>query len=259
MMLGYVHKDQAQPHFKIAKHNIDNNDVLRGIAEWQTAKLSYEDDKIMVTKSNLFHRLAAYRMNAGPLTNNSFLTDMTTMLNTKKYMVATPFITHSGALRLNAAEAMYKLVKGMEPLDVNDTKDLFFQPAFIQHRPGNVPRNERYFDAPDTADRPSPPSSPQLGARPMDCDDGFMSETNPQGALPPRTRDTLSPFVRRMLTPDFSTPPTQGALASRSTHDASHSLGRDSPRSNDSGTHPSDDEFLDDDFIDEVIEELPNE
>lgn len=42
MMLGYLHKDISQPHFQVRLHNINPNDVVRGQAEWQTAKLSYE-------------------------------------------------------------------------------------------------------------------------------------------------------------------------------------------------------------------------
>ena len=112
MMLGYIHKDQSLPHFKVVLHNINPNEIIRGIAEWQTAKLSYEDDKIMLTKSNLFHRLVSYRLNADPESDNSFTHDMTNLLNTKKYMVASQFVLQSGALRLVAAESMYKLVKG---------------------------------------------------------------------------------------------------------------------------------------------------
>ena len=66
----------------------------------------------MLTKSNLFHRLASYRLNADPESDNSFTHDMTNLLNTKKYMVASQFVLQSGALRLVAAESMYKLVKG---------------------------------------------------------------------------------------------------------------------------------------------------
>ena len=86
MMLGYIHKDQTLPHFKIVLHNINPNEIVKGIAEWQTAKLSYEDDKIMLTKANLFHRLSSYRLNSDPESNNSFVQDMTNLLNTKKYI-----------------------------------------------------------------------------------------------------------------------------------------------------------------------------
>jgi len=56
--------------------------------------------------------VSTFRLNFYPESNNSFLVDMTTMLNSKKYMVSTSFITQMGALRLSAAEAMWKLVKG---------------------------------------------------------------------------------------------------------------------------------------------------
>ena len=64
MMLGYIHKDQSLPHFRVVLHNINPNEIIKGIAEWQTAKLSYEDDKIMLTKANLFHRLSKRNQNS---------------------------------------------------------------------------------------------------------------------------------------------------------------------------------------------------
>ena len=63
---------------------------------------------------------------------------MTNLLNTKKYMVASQFVLQSGALRVAAAESMYKLVKGVEPMTSTDTTDLFFQPGFIPYRAGAV-------------------------------------------------------------------------------------------------------------------------
>ena len=41
MMLGYLHKDCSQPHFRVALHNIDEAEIEQGIAEWRSMKLSY--------------------------------------------------------------------------------------------------------------------------------------------------------------------------------------------------------------------------
>ena len=51
-------------------------EIEQGVAEWRSMKLSYEDDKIMITKSNIFHRLSTYRLNASPESDNDFLSDM---------------------------------------------------------------------------------------------------------------------------------------------------------------------------------------
>ena len=146
MMLGYLHKDQNQPHFNVKLHNIDPTDVVKGIAEWQTAKLSYEYGKIMISRANVFHRLATHRANASPDTNNSFLDDMTDLLNTQKYMVSSLLVTQSGSMRLASAEALWKLVKGIEPMSINDTKDLFF-PFNTYTRPGVPEAGQRYFNS----------------------------------------------------------------------------------------------------------------
>ena len=252
MMLGYLHKDQSQPHFRIRLHNINPSDVIRGVAEWQTAKLSYEDDKIMITKPNMFHRLSTYRLNADPESDHTFLEEMTLMLNTKKYMVSTAFITQTGALRLPAAEAMWKLVKG-KTMTLGDTQDLFFQKPFTPYRPGAAEPGQRFFDTYGAGAESTETDMP------ITATEGFLATDNPQGHMPPVTDADLSPFVRgmsrtaRMHRPDFSTPTTASAVreaANSSDSHAAQAIRPDSPRSVDSGEHDSDADFLDDDVDD---------
>ena len=232
MMLGYIHKDQSQPHFRIAKHNIDESDIVQGIAEWSSMKLSYEDDKIMITKANIFHRLATHRMNAIPETDHDFLTDMTNLLNTKKYMVSTMFLTSSGPFRFQAAEAMYKLIKGIRTMTPQDTKDLFFAPSF--QRPGACVAGDRYYD-PNNASTSQPRTrspSPCFSDIP-----GFLGEDHPDGPMPEATREGLSNFANDIINRRGRNLPSTSA---------SHAIRPTSPRSNDSGEHESDREFIDD-------------
>ena len=256
MMLGYLHKDQPQPHFQIRLHNINPADVIRGVAEWQTAKLSYEGDKIMITKPNMFHRLSTYRLNADPESDHSFLHEMTNMLNTKKYMVSTAFITQTGALRLPAAEAMWKLVKG-NTMTMGNTQDLFFQKPFTPYRPGAAEPGQRFFDTYGEG-----AETDALGAEtdaPITATEGYLATDNPQGPTPPVTADCLSPFVCRQLDAQaarmrrdpFSTPTTASAVREAPNSSDSHAgQAIRPPRSVDSGEHDSDAGFLDDDVDD---------
>ena len=244
-MLGYIHKDQSLPHFRVVLHNINPNEIVKGIAEWQTAKLSYEDDKIMLTKANLFHRLSSFRLNSDPESNNSFVHDMTNLLNTKKYMVASQFVLQSGALRVVAAESMYKLVKGVEPMTSTDTTDLFFQPGFTPYRPGAAVPGQRFFDR-----EPEPVTQPEP-ATPIRATEGCLATDNPQGPSPRATMETLSPFVRGMMSTPApnniqGTPPTRNAPGSSSADDSSRPIRPDSPLSYDSGEHDSDAGFIND-------------
>ena len=241
MMLGYIHKDQMLPHFKIVLHNINPNEIVKGIAEWQTAKLSYEDDKIMLTKANLFHRLSSYRLNSDPESNNSFVHDMTNLLNTKKYMVASQFVLQSGALRVVAAESMYKLVKGVEPMTSTDTTDLFFQHCYTLYRPGAAVPGQRFFD------REPEPVTDTEPATPIRATEGCLATDNLQGPSPRASMETLSPFMRNIIQ---GTPPTRNARGSTSADDSSRPNRPDSPLSVDSGEHDSDAEFINDEHED---------
>ena len=186
-MLGYLHKDQTQPHFDVRLHNIDPVDIVKGIAEWQTAKLSYEDGMIMLSRNNMFQRLSTFRMNSDPESDNTFLEDMTDLLNSRKYMICSLVIT-SGQMRLGAAESMWKLIKGKTPLTTDDTRELFFAFASMS-RPGAPAPGQRYFNA--------FPEQAETITTPVRATDGFLSE----GAeRPDNTRASgLSPFVSNML------------------------------------------------------------
>ena len=217
MMLGYVHKDQSQPHFDVRLHNIDNTDVLRGIADWQTARLSYEDGMIVLSKGNMFQRLATWRMNAHPESDNTFLEDMTEMLNTRKYMVSSLVVT-TGQMRLNAAEAMWKLVKGTTTLTTNDTRDLLFA-FYSTTRPGAPEPGERYFNA--------YPEAPQNNTSTISASEGFLT---PQATVnrPPPPAPIVSPFVRNLLAKRAAKNKSQ---AGSSSADASIPIRPDSPLS----------------------------
>ena len=242
MMLGYVHKDSTQPHFKICLHNINSNDIVKGIAEWQTAKLSYEDDKILLTRANLFQRLASYRANACPDTDNTFLHDMTDLLNTKKYMLAAMMVTQAGVMRVPAAEAMYKLVKGLKPMEVEDTRDLLFPSYTTGTRYGTANPDERYYS-------PTPDVN-VAQTTPLNVDEGFLSPDQRSTFKPPPPkpdRNKLSPFVQNLLNKNtvrrlsLDTPPSSSRA-----HASVDVVRPDSPRSMDSGEHESDDDFIND-------------
>ena len=217
-MLGYLHKDQTQPHFDVRLHNIDPVDIVKGIAEWQTAKLSYEDGMIMLSRNNMFQRLSTFRMNSDPESDNTFLEDMTDLLNSRKYMICSLVIT-SGQMRLGAAESMWKLIKGKTPMTTDDTRELFFAFASMS-RPGAPAPGQRYFDAfPEQAGTISTP---------MRATDGFLSEG---AARPDNTRASgLSPFVSNMLAKNEYKKRAQ-RLRSLGAASSSIELGPDSPRS----------------------------
>ena len=145
------------------------------------------------------------------------------------------FVTSAGAFRYRAAEAMYKLVKGVSEMTTQDTMDLFFPPAF--NRPGMAVQGERYYDSGATSSASAPSPSTTHADAPVQADEGFLAEDHPDGAIPEARRDALSPFVQRIIASEFSTP-TAGS--------SSEWLRARSPRSVDSGEHSSDAEFIDD-------------
>ena len=135
MMLGYVHKDAKLNHFQVHLYNISDAEVQQGIAEWTSAKLSYEDEKILITKGNLFHRAYAYWLNNHAGVDMSFVEVMTRMLNSGKYMVVSSMLTQGQPLHKDSSEAMWSLARGNSLLS-SEVETLLFAPRRTMMRPG---------------------------------------------------------------------------------------------------------------------------
>ena len=58
-MLGYVTKDVGKPHYKFARHNVTDAEIDAGKTAWATCRLSYEEDRLVLTKKNMFQALFA--------------------------------------------------------------------------------------------------------------------------------------------------------------------------------------------------------
>jgi hypothetical protein len=58
-MLGYCSKDMGKPHYADARLNVTDDEIKAGKAAWATARISYEDDRLVLTKKSLFQALYA--------------------------------------------------------------------------------------------------------------------------------------------------------------------------------------------------------
>ena len=183
----------------------------------------------------------------------------------------------------------------------SDVTNLFFQvtSSYTPYRPGAPVPGQRFFDpAPEPAtqvsrltphasrlephfasrlalhaSRPTPcascltPRASRLtqneATTPIRATEGCLAQDNPQGPSLRASMETLSPFVRNMLsTPDLSTqvracqhavrrtnfcdPPTHNVAGSSEADASSRPIRPDSPLSVDSGEHDSDAGFLND-------------
>lgn len=54
LMLGYITKDEGKPHYRMVSLNVTREEIEAGKTRLASAKLSYEDDRIVLTKKNVF-------------------------------------------------------------------------------------------------------------------------------------------------------------------------------------------------------------
>ena len=60
-MLGYVNKDEGKPHYRRVTHNVTNAEIAAGKTSWAVCRLSYEEDRLILTKKNLMSALYTSR------------------------------------------------------------------------------------------------------------------------------------------------------------------------------------------------------
>ena len=69
-MLGYCTKDEGKPHYRMVRLNVTDDAITAGKQAWATARLSYEDDRLVLTKKNIFQSVWASMCAAGPALRN---------------------------------------------------------------------------------------------------------------------------------------------------------------------------------------------
>ena len=200
-MVGYVTKDRGQPHHQFFSHNVTDEEIALGQAEWEALKLHYMDGKIALNKANLFARAHTFFTNNITPETATFSQTLAKMMNTRKYMFAATLLMNSGGqMRAVAAEAYWELISGGDDVLCSSelVESIIYMPAFVHPRPPlstpcypvqrpavRVPLAE--FEALDgSGDEPAPAAAGGSGLRPrtpvadVDSDDELEST--------PRTR-----------------------------------------------------------------------
>ena len=189
MMLGYLHKDANLVHFRKFYYNINEDEVEAGKTEWKSAKLSYEDDKIVVSRAQMFMKAYSFYVTYCNGEDISYVDVMMRMLNSGRFVMASGFVSVGAPIRQVAAEAMWKNVIGRK-LSRDEVKQLLFAQT-APSRPGSAVPGERYFDeAPEAPALPTP--STPLGVN------GGALETNNEQPVPRGDRSSFMQVVRRV-------------------------------------------------------------
>lgn len=239
-MLGYLHKDMGQPHFKNYGHNIDADEIEQGIADWSAAKLSYEDGKIAITKQNFMLRVWTFATTHLPDDKLSFIEIVTRMLNSKKYVVTAGMLMQNNVYNLAACGVQWKLING-KAITKAEAELMLFPPRFTASRPGSAIPGQRYYDkfsSSSTASTPERSPSPELH-----CSEGALSTPNPDGPSPRADPANFTTFTNTL----YRRGKNNAEAGCSSDALASDAIRPDSPVSVDSGEHDSDAGFINDD------------
>jgi hypothetical protein len=114
-MVGYTFKDMNLSTFRNRKKNVSEQMIEAGIAEHASLKLSYTDDKILLTKANLFNKAYVKWVNEVAPAKVTFTHVMTLILNDKKHMLSGTILMNSnGQMRRSSAEIYWALIMGKE-------------------------------------------------------------------------------------------------------------------------------------------------
>ena len=242
-MLGYLHKDQGQPHFKNFGHNIDADEIAQGIADWSAAKLSYEDGKIAITKQNFMLRVWTFATTHCPDFDGSFMDIVTRMLNSKKYVVSAGMLMQNNVYNHAACTVQWKLING-KSVTKSEAELMLFPPRFQAARPGAAVPGQRYYDK--MSESSSGASTPVRATSPdIQCSEGALATDNPNGPSP-RANPANFSSMTNMLYRRGKDNADAGCSTDPLPDLSSDAVRPDSPVSVDSGEHESDAGFIND-------------
>jgi len=129
-MLGYCAKDEGMPHFRSHSKDVTRQEIDRGKEEYGSMKLSYLDNKIMLTKSNLFNKMHSYYTNNIAPRQVAFPEVLAEMINSNKYIfAATVLMSAFGQMREDSAEAYWSIIMGQKATK-EAMKSIIYVPQF---------------------------------------------------------------------------------------------------------------------------------
>ena len=174
-MIGYVHKDRNLSTFHNRSKNVTEAMVQAGIEEHASLKLSYMDNKIMVTKSNLFQKAWSFWTNHKAPATLNFSQVITMLLNDGSHMLSASVLMNSnGQMRRSAAEVYWSLLMGHELTEFEVQQMLFLPkgPWDNNYIPNNLPPVQQDLfgsiseDEDGTPDASNPPAGRFLNCEP---------------------------------------------------------------------------------------------
>ena len=134
-MIGYVRKDRNLSSFNNRNKGVTQEMIDAGIAEHTACKLSFTDNKILVTKANIFNKAYVKWTNEIAPRKVMFSEIMTMLLNDKAHILsATVLMNSNGQMRRSAAEVYWALVMGKEVTEY-EVRHMLYLPknAFSGH------------------------------------------------------------------------------------------------------------------------------
>ena len=110
MMLGYCMKDAGKPHYRTVLHNVTEEQIALGKAEWNSVRRSYEDGFCVISKKSLYQHVYNSALEDGE-TRTTFLTAATNMFNKHHHILSSTMIMGTGGrMPAAAAEGLWMLV-----------------------------------------------------------------------------------------------------------------------------------------------------
>ena len=138
-MIGYVRKDRNLTTFRNRNKGITPEMIALGIAEHESLKMSYLDNKILVTKANLFNKAYVKWYSEYAPAKLSFSQIMCNLLNDNKHVLSsTLFMNSSGQMRRSAAEVYWNLLMGKEVTEY-EVRHMLYLPKNAFGGPEYVP------------------------------------------------------------------------------------------------------------------------
>lgn len=159
----YCTKDRGLPHYQVATKGVTEEQLQIGQDEYSHCKLSYLDNKMLLTKANLFGRAHTFYMNKFHPEQVELAEVLVEMINSNKYMLSAVLMMQTnGQMRESTANAYWSIVMGQKATKAAIKAILYtaFDPALNQYTP-NLRNPEMLDETSGTASGAAGPSGTQ--------------------------------------------------------------------------------------------------
>jgi hypothetical protein len=141
LMIGYISKDEGQPHFQTRLFRISNQEIQAGRLEHSSMQATFDEDRKVINMKNFFSECFKFNKRSFSPLVVSIDFCLAYMIQSQQYCLTPDFISCYRKIDLNEANTLWDMLHQPENATVAKVRSIIFDPrTYDSRRPA-----PRYF------------------------------------------------------------------------------------------------------------------